>query len=501
MAQSAGVDDAEPMRQYLRRLDVAAPAPPVSLGVRSVLSTVGIVAQGAQRFFYTLVIGRVAGPALVGQVNSLFSLALFASLLWPTATGAAATKYVAAARGRGDVAGTRALAAFLARRTVVSALICAVPAVVVARLALGADVASMVALAGLVLAYSGYAFVRGLQFGTGRIPRATVWDLVISVGTLVGAVLVLVSTSPALLLAPFIVGYAAFAIQGWPRTTRTPLPPAVRREADAFVRWGVLGNLASSGFLQLSMVVAAASDTPERAGYYAVALSVATPASLFARSLSMVLFPAMAEAVGRGDLAQLRQLADLATRTLVTTMVPLFGVLALAAGPLVRLLFGSDFAEAAPLLVVLLVAGLLMSVSVAATNSLVSRSLTGQRVSVLSSTAGAVVGVLAWVALVPPLGVVGVAIGYLVGAVVIGCAPLGFAWSWDRHAWAGVVLRLVAGVGAIGGAVYVQHTVAGGLGADAAVVAGFLVFWLVLSGRESVAAVRLIRRAFTRPRR
>jgi O-antigen/teichoic acid export membrane protein len=142
-----------------------------------------------------------------------------------------------------------------------------------------------------------------------------------------------------------------------------------------------------------------------------------------------------------------------------------------------------------------------MSVSVAATNSLVSRSLTGQRVSVLSSTAGAVVGVLAWVALVPPLGVVGVAIGYLVGAVVIGCAPLGFAWSWDRHAWAGVVLRLVAGVGAIGGAVYVQHTVAGGLGADAAVVAGFLVFWLVLSGRESVAAVRLIRRAFTRPRR
>ena len=287
MAQSAGVDDAEPMRQYLRRLDVAAPAPPVSLGVRSVLSTVGIVAQGAQRFFYTLVIGRVAGPALVGQVNSLFSLALFASLLWPTATGAAATKYVAAARGRGDVAGTRAVAAFLARRTVVSALICAVPAVVVARLALGADVASMVALAGLVLAYSGYAFVRGLQFGTGRIPRATVWDLVISVGTLVGAVLVLVSTSPALLLAPLNVGYAAFAIQGWPRATRTPsLRPHVG--ADAFV-----------------------------------------------------------------------------------------------------------------------VAGLLMSVAVAATNSLVSRSLTGQRVSVLSSTVGAVVGVLAWVALVPPRGVVG----------------------------------------------------------------------------------------------
>jgi O-antigen/teichoic acid export membrane protein len=504
VAESAGAADVQgagPMSRLFRRPDVAETAPAVSLGVRTALSTVGVLVQGAQRFLYTLLLGRLAGPALVGTVNSLFSLALFASLLWPAATGAAAAKFVAAARGRGDEDGARAMAAFLARRTVVSSLLCAVPAVVVAAVFLDAGPATLVSLAGLVLAYSGFMFVRGLQFGTGQIPRATAWDVGLTVATLGGVLIVLVTRSPAVLLLPFVVGYGVFAVQGWPRRTSAQVPRAARREADGFVLLGVLGNVASGGFLQLSMVVAGASDTPERAGYYAVALSLATPASLFARSLSMVLFPAMAEAIGRGDLAAVRHQADLGTRTLVATMVPLFGVLAVLAGPVVRLLYGPEFEPSAPLLVVLLLAVMLVSVAVAATNSLTSRSQAGMRVSAFSSAAGALLGIGVWVALVPGSGVDGVAVGYLVGTVVIAGSPMAVAWRWDRHRWGGLSVRLAAGVLLVGVALAVQARLDGGLLADVAVAAGLVVVWALVAGRELVTATRSVQEAFRRPGR
>ena len=95
---------------------------------------------------------------------------------------------------------------------------------------------------------------------------------------------------------------------------------------DAFVLLGVVGTLASAGFLQLSNVLARAANSPHDAGLYAAALSLATPASLLSRSFSLVLFPSMSEAHGRDDQASLRAQTDLGTRALVLVMVGAFGV-------------------------------------------------------------------------------------------------------------------------------------------------------------------------------
>ena len=151
----------------VRRLDLGA-ASPASVPARAVLSTVGIGVQGLVRFLYSLLIGRASGPAVLGAASAPLSLALFASLLWPTATGTAAVKFVAIGRGAGRPEEVAAVAAHLARRTVVSAGVLAVASAILALTVLHSGPAAAAMTGALALAYSGYAFTRGLQFGAAR---------------------------------------------------------------------------------------------------------------------------------------------------------------------------------------------------------------------------------------------------------------------------------------------------------------------------------------------
>ncbi len=176
--------------------------------------------------------------------------------------------------------------------------------------------------AALALAYSGYAFTRGLQFGAGQVPRATFWDVATAALSLVVLVLVVTSHSVPVLLLPLVVGYAV--VHRSPTGRGGPSAGSATRCA---ARWtassllAVVGTLASAGFLQLSNVLARAANSPHDAGLYAAALSLATPASLLSRSFSLVLFPSMSEAHGRDDQASLRAQTDLGTRALVLVMV------------------------------------------------------------------------------------------------------------------------------------------------------------------------------------
>ena len=92
-----------------------------SIAVRGGLSTVGVVLQGLVRFLFSVVVGNAFGKVVLGAANSAISLALFASLLQPQAAASAATKFVARARGRGDVALADAITAHLMRRTSLAA--------------------------------------------------------------------------------------------------------------------------------------------------------------------------------------------------------------------------------------------------------------------------------------------------------------------------------------------------------------------------------------------
>jgi len=467
---------------------------PAGVSARALLSTVGVGVQGVVRFLYSLLIGRSSGPSVLGEASAPVSLALFASLLWPTATGSAAAKFVAVARGGGRPLEVEGVAHHLARRTVTSSLALAVVTFGVALTVLHASVAAAAMTAALAMAYSGYAFTRGLQFGAGQVSRATVWDIGTAALSLVVLVLVMTSHAVPLLLLPLTVGYAAYSLANWPRRSTSRVESALRREMDVFVLLGVVGTLASSGFLQLSNVLARAANSPHDAGLYAAALSLATPASLLSRSFSLVLFPSMSEAHGRNDQASLRAQTDLGTRALVLVMVGAFGVIVILSRPLLRFIYSGGFEGAGVVLPVMLIAVLLGTVDEAAVNFLTSTSQSGIRFTAVSSVIGLVVGAVLWLILVPSHGVTGVALGYLIGTGAAVVPIMALVWRREGHRWAGLAVRFVLAVFVLVVlAELQQHQDMGPLPALGLAVV-FLVGWLAVSATDIRRVLPLVMR-------
>lgn len=450
-----------------------------SFARKGVLSTASVGVQGIVRFAYSVIIGRVLTPAILSATNSAISLALFISLLWPTATSTAATKFIARSQGAGDHDLAARVASHLARVTTVAAVALAIPAGLFSFFfqARG-DLVTAVLVMVLVIAWAGYTYVRGAYFAVGQIGRALVWDTIsasVSVGLLVGVVML---RWDAVLLLPITVGYLLYAIIGWPRRPANPgLERDLAREINSFTAWTVIGTLASTGFLQLTMVVAHAVGPGNASGMYAAALTLATPASMLARSFSLLLFPSMAKATGQSDFESVRRQTDLATRALIVVMGAIFGTIALLSAPIVRVVYGQKYADAATILPILLVAALLVTLNVGAVNALSTSTSTGVRIPAILSVAGMVLGLVAMVVLIPLTGVIGVAWSYLVGTAIIGFGPIVVVWRQEGLRWSGLWLRfLVGALVAVLLAVAAKALEWGYLG-DILATAAFLLVW------------------------
>lgn len=414
------------------------------------LSSVGMLLSGGAQFLLSVVVGRLLGPGTLGMVRGALSVANTAGLLWPSAAGQAASLFVAreAAADRPGVADS------VERHVVLRVLLA------VAVLAPGAALATVVVfgfswwdaawVAALVVALGAYHVARGIRFGRAEVAVATgaeAANAALSVG-LLG--LVVWWQAPGWLLAPLVVGNLAYAAGVWWQALRYPtrIDPELRRELDLFVLWGVAGTVASTGLLQLSMVIAKAVSPDADAGLYAAAISLATPLSMVARALSMALFPEMARQLGRQDEAATRAIVDRATRGLIGLMTPGFMVLVIVAEPLVSLVYGEGYGGAVAPLRVLLVAVLISTIPVAATNSINVRGRAGVRLSALLSWAGLLSGLVLIAVLSRGLGIEGVAWGYLGGVSTTAITAYLYVWRRDGQRWSMPSALVVLGVGA-----------------------------------------------------
>lgn len=458
-----------------------------SLARGGVYSTIGLVAQGIMRFATSFLVGHIAGGAVLGVVASAIAMSLTLALLWPTTTGSAASKFLAMARGAADPEGARATAAHLRTRTMQTGVLLGAVCLPLWVLVDGGSWSAALSVAALTIAYSGYSFTRGIQFGAGQVPRATMWDLTSVLLGLAGlVVLLLAGVRDTALVLPLVLTYGLYTLACWPYGARGRPDRPRRRELDGFVLLGAVGSLASTGFLQLSQVAAKLAAGDAGAGRYAAAIALATPASLLAASLTLVLLPAMSEAWGRRDLVAFRAQTDRATRGLAVLMVAIFGAIMVCSRLVVGVVWGAEFAGAAKLLPVLVVAVLATNLCVASVSALNTRSQRGMMVNTAASVLGMLVGVAIWLLAAPRLGLTGVALGYLGGTVVIATIPIGVAWRKDGHRWSAVFGKVVLGVAVAAALVAVEHLASLPLLLDPVFAAGFLAVWWLLN-RADVA--------------
>ncbi|MGO4453174.1 lipopolysaccharide biosynthesis protein [Arthrobacter sp. RAF14] len=444
----------------------------------------GTISQGLVRFLYSVLIGRFLGPVVLANVNSGISLALLLSLLWPTSSGQAATRYVAEFRGAGKPEQARAVATYLGRRVLVSGVLLALITVFVSYFILNLGLWTSFGSGALLLGFAGWSYARGVQYGAGLIVRASLWDTAGSVLAIVLLLGVLFFHAEPLLLLPLSIGYGAYAVICWPRRSGRPLDKELRGTVNKFVSYGVLGTLSSTGMLQLAMIWANFVGTKVDTGHFAAALSLATPATMVARTFSQVLFPSMAEATGRNDSASLRRQTDIATKGMFIVMTGVFGTLALASPLVMLVLYGPSFSEADTLLAILLVAVLFTTLPIAAVNRLNSMGLNGARGVSLTAAGGLLLALLLWAVLGPPLGVLGIAIGYLCVVTTTSAVPIIWAWRLDDQRWLGMVIRVLLGLAVAIGAFILCR----GLGASPLVHAGaavaFAIIWFAVNWHD-----------------
>lgn len=457
------------------------------------VSIAGTLVGGIMRFLYTVTVGNTRSPAFLGAVSTAISTSMFANLLAPQGLANATTHFVARTSaervaGEDSIRRTDAVAWYLWRGSVVAGLV------------VGAGAAALVShvtdrgpwfsgsVALLTAAYAAYITGRAVQFSRFRSRRAVLGDVVSSVVALGFLALALVLHLDELVLIPLALGYSAAAA-----TTRPPrvlgVERGLRREINRYAVLASVSALTSAGVIQLSMMVAGASVGPVEAGYYAAALSIATPLSMLAPAVTMVIMPAMSAAVGAGNDERLVDILKPA-HTAVTALSLLgFGGLAVGASLVVSLLFPPAYAPAVLPLVVLTFAMLFVTIRTPPEIALTVQDSEGIRRTTVVGVISLIVAIISWTVTVPTLGTLGIAVGVLLSGAT---RFAGIAIVARRRG-----LRLAPGqwrlwvctVGAFGFAV---------LAADMAVphtlllLGAFLLFWLALVGWWSRGAIRTV---------
>jgi O-antigen/teichoic acid export membrane protein len=421
-----------------------------SLISHAALSTAGVLVQGLSRFAFTAAIGRLMGPADLAHVSAWLSLALILSLLWPTGAGNAASQFLSSALARGEDPrrALRALEGSFWKSCVVMVAL----AVPIAVIWLGADASDALAVAALVVTYSGYIFTRGVQIGLGRLLDTSIWDLVSALVTWALVVPVFLLDASTLLLWPITLGYAIFGIRvlltahrGHGAPVPSTVPPTTRANTPAnapagvtpgapvptglmwhTIRWNSLGLMASNGLIQFSMLFVFAVSPPIVAGLYASAMALATPASMLSQAISQVLLARFSQwAETDAATAHTRFVRVLIGMSGLLTVI--FAAVAVASRLLLHIVFGEAYTEAALPLQVLLAAVLSFSITLVVNAYLQTAGRTAQ--ATLASLAGLVLGLVGMVVLLlvgwsgPTAAATGVLAGYLLTmALAIGFA-------------------------------------------------------------------------------
>jgi O-antigen/teichoic acid export membrane protein len=269
------------------------------------------------------------------------------------------------------------------------------------------------------------SLVKAILIGSGRMHLVNGIELVT---TLVNAALIVIlleaglglagvaiATATTMLLGPLVM--LPLAIRLTPGLSASPrlFSRARVRELMGFSVYFFIANVAVLIILRIDPVVIKSFLTLSAVAVYAVAAKIAEYAYLLNKQFSNALMPLVSQSKGAGDTDTVRRVLVDGTRFLLAIAVPFMALLFFYADAIVVRWMGPEFAEAVPLLRLLLLAVLFSSVQLNAANVL---GMTGAHRFVAFAMGGsAVVNLVLSIILIRHLGLTGVALGTLVATL------------------------------------------------------------------------------------
>ncbi|MCB1734793.1 MAG: oligosaccharide flippase family protein [Gammaproteobacteria bacterium] len=235
----------------------------------------------------------------------------------------------------------------------------------------------------------------------------------------------------SLLLVPFAYRY----IPGFSVAPSLYTPKLVR-ELLSFSVYAFIANIAVLIILRIDPVVIKLFLPLSAVAVYAIASRVAEYTYLLNKQFSNALMPLVSQSHGAGDAETVRRVLIDGTRFLMGVAIPFIGLLFFYTPEIIDLWMGPDFAEAAPLLRILLMAALFSTVQLNAANVL---GMTGHHKLVAGSMAlSALLNLGLSIVLIQIVALPGVAFATLLAAFIVemgvivpkACATKGVRY-WD----------------------------------------------------------------------
>jgi O-antigen/teichoic acid export membrane protein len=234
------------------------------------------------------------------------------------------------------------------------------------------------------------------------------------------------------LLDAFTVVSASVAVFAAGMLGLLPLAPLLRnvrdwrfdrRVARAALGFGAKFNLsaiASQGSQKVDQLLIAALISTRGLGFYVVAASLASATIVIAQGLHMMVMPMTAS----GDYDAVRRLL----RVTLAAMLLAAAILAAAAGPVIELLFGAEFADSAPLARILCLGAVFTAGKLVLSAALAGRGRPGETALVEVLTLAVLIPALALA--IPRFGTDGAAVVVVIVSAVGFGALAARTWHW-----------------------------------------------------------------------
>jgi len=322
-----------------------------SVGEQAAAYAVGQAVSFPLNLLFDLLIARTLGPAMRGQWFLMIAAVTFVANVLSLSIPA----YAVYRLGKEPAAAGPLNVAVLTYAAIVGGL-GAAAALLLSRLGLplpilGLGTPHVYAMAGVLVAAELYIIcAAGLLTGLSRVQVLSRLNVATAVVTLV------VGAGPVVLLRPSAVGaltsyllaraiaavvmarVVGAARDGWGQGSA-----ALVREMLRFGAAGQVGNLAVLTYQRVNLFLVAAITGAQSVGYYSVAESLSTRLAVLVGPLQVAFAPRISGASASAAARWTAQLVRIAGLLLLCVGVPLIGL----AGPLLRGLYGDDFAPAA----------------------------------------------------------------------------------------------------------------------------------------------------------
>jgi O-antigen/teichoic acid export membrane protein len=429
---------------------------------------------------------RFLGPDDFGRQSFIAFVGLSVQLLLTSGMGLAAMRSVAEALGRRNPAQARGLLQWAWRVQAVASVFGAAGLVLVG--VLGGSPAAAWALIGATTAIGIlHAVPTAALLGAQHFRDAAIVGLVSGTITVPATIVVLAAGGG--IVGMFAVEAAVAAINlVWTivlaqrmlnRIAPEAAPaPALRRLAARFAMWTtVSAGLSLIAWRRSEFFFLAHYSSDAQIGFYSIAFATVSALTALLERLSTVVTSAFATLRGAQAAERIRSGFSRSLRLLVIVSLPVAAGM-IAVGPdLLRLIYGADYADAGPPLIVLAAAMPFNAVSVAATSLLAG--LGDARTPLIVAAAAAAMNIALAFALIPAMDAVGAALANVGGQLLTSALLIVFS----RKAAAGLVwgggslARTTIAAAACGAAAWAVLQLVGGAGGMMlAIVIGVAVF-------------------------